>query len=181
MTTILTYVNVSPMLVMGELGFDRGGYSSVMAGTALVSMITSFSAPLALSYFKQRTLMLISQTLLVSAAMVIGFAHLNQWGIPFYLFGFGMICAGFSIGFGVVMSQALSPFSLHAGVASSLLGIAQVCCSALYIWFMGFIGVNALNMLVFMLAIGGVISLSLILFIPMPAHESHYEEVTSSS
>ncbi|UTZ23693.1 MFS transporter [Vibrio campbellii] len=180
-TTILTYVNVSPMLVMGELGFDRGGYSSVMAGTALVSMITSFSAPLALSYFKQRTLMLISQTLLVSAAMVIGFAHLSQWGIPFYLFGFGLICAGFSIGFGVAMSQALSPFSLHAGVASSLLGIAQVCCSALYIWFMGFIGVNALNMLVFMLAIGGVISLSLILFIPMSAHESHYEEVTSSS
>ncbi len=41
-TTILTYVNVSPMLVMGELGFDRGGYSSVMAGTALVSMLTSF-------------------------------------------------------------------------------------------------------------------------------------------
>ncbi|CAE6960963.1 Major facilitator Superfamily [Vibrio sp. B1FIG11] len=102
-------------------------------------------------------------------------------GIPFYLFGFGLICAGFSIGFGVAMSQALNPFSLRAGLASSLLGIAQVCCSALYIWFMGFIGVNALNMLVFVLATGGAISLALILFTPKHAYESHYEEISSPS
>lgn len=54
-TAILTYVNVSPMLIMTELGFDRGRYSYTMALTALVSMLVSFSAPFALNVFKQRT------------------------------------------------------------------------------------------------------------------------------
>ncbi|PFG58497.1 DHA1 family multidrug resistance protein-like MFS transporter [Vibrio sp. ES.051] len=180
-TTILTFVNTSPILIMNMLGFDRGGYSSVMAGTATISMLISFSAPLALSMFKQQTLMVTSQILLACAAIVLSVAHFYNGPSIYYLIGLGLICAGFATGFGVVMSQALSPFSQQAGMASSLLGIAQVCSSAFYIWFMGFIGVSALNMLVFILVLGSVISLALILLIPNPVHESHYEEVTSAS
>ncbi|MCV5802904.1 multidrug transporter subunit MdtL, partial [Escherichia coli] len=66
-TTILTFVNASPIVVMSMLGFDRGGYSSIMAGTATISMLISFSAPLALGIFKQRTLMITSQVLLSCA------------------------------------------------------------------------------------------------------------------
>ncbi|MCV5216400.1 multidrug transporter subunit MdtL, partial [Escherichia coli] len=40
-TTILTFVNASPIVVMSMLGFDRGGYSSIMAGTATISMLIS--------------------------------------------------------------------------------------------------------------------------------------------
>ncbi|MGR5395160.1 MdtL family multidrug efflux MFS transporter [Vibrio alginolyticus] len=180
-TTILTFVNASPIVVMSMLGFDRGGYSSIMAGTATISMLISFSAPLALGIFKQRTLMMSSQVLLVCSAIVLSAAHFHD-GQPFYyVFGLGLICAGFACGFGVAMSQALSPFSQQAGVASSLLGIAQVCSSAFYIWFMGFIGVTALNMLVFILVLGSVISLALILLIPKPVHDTHYEEIPSAT
>ena len=139
-TTILTYVNVSPMLVMDVMGFDRGGYSTTMALTALVSMLASFSAPFLLSIFKQRSLMLFSQGLFAAAAIVLMASGLSLLDQVANLIGFGLICAGFSIGFGVTMSQALSPYSLRAGVASSILGIAQVCASAFYIWLMGLMG-----------------------------------------
>ncbi len=181
-TTILTFVNASPIVVMSMLGFDRGGYSSIMAGTATISMLISFSAPLALGgIFKQRTLMITSQVLLACAAIVLSAAHFHDGQSLYYVFGLGLICAGFACGFGVAMSQALSPFSQQAGVASSLLGIAQVCSSAFYIWFMGFIGVSALNMLVFILVLGSVISLALILLIPKPVHDTHYEEIPSAT
>lgn len=180
-TTILTFVNASPIVVMSMLGFDRGGYSSIMAGTATISMLISFSAPLALGIFKQRTLMITSQVLLACAAIVLSAAHFHDGQSLYYVFGLGLICAGFACGFGVAMSQALSPFSQQAGVASSLLGIAQVCSSAFYIWFMGFIGVSALNMLVFILVLGSVISLALILLIPKPVHDTYYEEIPSAT
>ncbi|HHF0558401.1 TPA: MFS transporter [Vibrio antiquarius] len=180
-TTILTFVNASPIVVMSMLGFDRGGYSSIMAGTATISMLISFSAPLALGIFKQRTLMITSQVLLACAAIVLSAAHFHDGQSLYYVFGLGLICAGFACGFGVAMSQALSPFSQQAGMASSLLGIAQVCSSAFYIWFMGFIGVSALNMLVFILVLGSVISLALILLIPKPVHDTYYEEIPSAT
>lgn len=92
-TTILTFVNASPIVVMSMLGFDRGGYSSIMAGTATISMLISFLAPLALGIFKQRTLMMSSQGLLVCSAIVLSAAHFHD-GQPFYyVFGLGLICA----------------------------------------------------------------------------------------
>ncbi|WEM44727.1 MFS transporter (plasmid) [Photobacterium sp. DA100] len=183
-TTILTYVNVSPMLVMEVMGFDRGGYSTIMALTALVSMITSFSAPFLLSIFRQRSLMLLSQGLFATAATVLVASGVSTLDQIANLIGFGLICAGFSIGFGVTMSQALSPFSLRAGMASSILGIAQVCASAFYIWLMGLLGVSALNMLIIILALGGVISAALILLVALPSMPTSCkanEEITSTS
>ncbi|MFT6132267.1 MAG: DHA1 family multidrug resistance protein-like MFS transporter, partial [Shewanella sp.] len=76
-TAILTFVNVSPMLIMNIMGFSRGEYSIAMALTALVSMLTSFAMPLALSYIKQRSLMLVSQLLFVSAAIILGQTQLS--------------------------------------------------------------------------------------------------------
>ncbi|WP_017219730.1 MFS transporter [Moritella dasanensis] len=176
--TILTYVNVSPLLIMGEMGFDRSEYSTIVAGTALVSMLTSFSAPFALSIFKERSLLLASQILFALAAAMITLTLFLNLNNHLYLFGFGLLCAGFAIGFGVSMSQALSPYSVRAGMASSLLGITQVSCSALYIWLMGAVGINALNMLLTTLIIGSVISLALILWIPKPSHGHQYEKIT---
>ncbi len=56
-TAILSYVNTSPMIVMDILGLTRGEYSTAMALLAMVGMVTAFLAPVALSYFKQTTLM----------------------------------------------------------------------------------------------------------------------------
>ncbi|WP_026339257.1 MFS transporter [Psychromonas ossibalaenae] len=179
-TTILTYVNVSPMLIMGTMDFSRAEYSSIMALTALVSMLASFSAPFALSLFKQRTLMFSAQLLFALAAAVLGFSDLFEFSNSLKLTGFGLLCAGFSIGFGVAMSQALGPFSLRAGMASSVLGIAQVCSSGFYIWLMGLLGVSALHMLIIILAVGGIISLALIQLINSPIRSNLNEEIAST-
>ena len=171
---ILTYVNVSPVLLMETMGFDRGEYSIVMASTALVSMAVSFSTPFALNIFSQRTLMLTSQVLFLAAGVLLASASSHS----LMLAGITLICAGFSVGFGVAMSQALGPFSLRAGVASSVLGIAQVCGSSLWIWLAAVLGLNALNMLIGILIGCSILCIVLLLAIRPIAH---YEEAPQQS
>ncbi|HCN98362.1 MFS transporter [Leclercia adecarboxylata] len=171
---ILTYVNVSPVLLMETMGFDRGEYSTVMALTALVSMAVSFSTPFALNIFRQRTLMLTSQALFLAAGVILATAGSQAM----MLVGITLICAGFSVGFGVAMSQALGPFSLRAGVASSVLGIAQVCGSSLWIWLAAIMGLNALNMLIGVLIGCSMLCITLLLLI-RPA--AHHEEAPQQS
>ena len=144
-SVILTFVNTSPVLLMEIMGFERGEYATIMALTAGVSMTVSFSTPF------------------VSPSHAVS------------LFGITLICAGFSVGFGVAMSQALGPFSLRAGVASSSLGIAQVCGSSLWIWLAAVVGIGAWNMLIGILIACSIVSLLLIMFVapgrPVAAHE----------
>ena len=158
-SVILTFVNTSPVLLMEVMGFDRGEYATTMAMTAGVSMAVSFSTPFALSLFKTRTLMLASQVLFLAAGIVLTLAGTHT----VTLFGFTLICAGFSVGFGVAMSQALGPFTLRAGVASSALGIAQVCGSSLWIWLSAILGLDALNMLIGILIGCSIVSIMLII------------------
>ncbi len=174
---ILSYVNTSPMIVMDSIGFTRAEYSIAMALLAMVGMTTSFSVPFALSYFKQTTLMFTAQITTFLSAIVILAAHLNDDSSTLYMVGFTLISMGFSMGFGVAMSQALSQFSRKAGLASSMLGIGQVSWSALYIWLMATLGVSAVMMLIIALVASGVIGLSIILLL-FPNHnvsEPHEE------
>ncbi|MFM2587627.1 MFS transporter [Vibrio sp. TBV020] len=180
-TAILSYVNTSPMIVMETLNYSRGEYSTAMALLAMVGMSTSFSAPIALTYFKQKTLLITSQVITMMSAIAILAAHLNGDSSTLYMIGFVLISMGFSMGFGVAMSQALSLFSRKAGLASSMLGIAQVSWSALYIWVMALLGVSAVMMLVIALVMGSVIGLSLILLVSnQPSSELH-EKVSCPS
>ncbi|ELR67803.1 Putative transport protein [Photobacterium marinum] len=177
-TAILSYVNTSPMIVMDTLGFTRSEYSTAMALLAMVGMATSFSAPIALSYFKQNTLMVAAQITSLLSAIVILAAHLNGDSSTLYMAGFFLISMSFSMGFGVAMSQALSLFSRKAGLASSMLGIAQVSCSALYIWLMALLGLSAVMMLMIALVASGMIGLSLILLFPHQNVSEHHEETS---
>ncbi|NLS12176.1 MFS transporter [Vibrio sp. SM6] len=152
---ILSYVNASPLMLMETLGFSRGGYSSVMACTALASMITSFSAPILLRYVSQARMLLCSQTLLLIAAILLMSVWSGVVDNRWMLLAFGLVCVGFASGFGIIMSQALSPFSERAGAASSVLGISQVCFSATYIWFMGVIGLSGIEMLLVAVLLAG--------------------------
>ena len=173
-TAILTYVNVSPVLMMEVMGFERGTYSMAMALMALVSMVVSFSTPFALTLFKPRTLMVTSQVLFFIAGVLLSLSTSQTMT----MLGLGLICAGFSAGFGVAMSQALGPFTLRAGVASSVLGIAQVCGSSLWIWLAAIMGLNALNMLIGVL-IGCSMLCILLLLLIRPA--AHHEEAPQQS
>ena len=176
-TAILTYVNVSPVLMMEEMGFDRGTYSMAMALMAMISMAVSFSTPFALSLFTPRTLMLTSQVLFLAAGLALSLATRQT----LTLIGLGMICAGFSVGFGVAMSQALGPFTLRAGVASSVLGIAQVCGSSLWIWLAAIIGLSAMNMLIGILIACSIVSLVLLLVVTPPRVAQYDEEAAVES
>jgi Arabinose efflux permease len=176
-SVILTFVNTSPVLLMEVMGFERGEYATTMALTAGVSMAVSFSTPFALSIFKPRTLMLTSQVLFLAAGIVLTLSPSNTITI----FGITLICAGFSVGFGVAMSQALGPFALRAGVASSTLGIAQVCGSSLWIWLAAVLGIGALNMLIGIL-IGCSILSSLLIFTITPNRSTQrHEEIHQPS
>lgn len=115
--------------------------------------------------------MLTSQTLFLIAGVVLSLAASQ----PITMLGLGMICAGFSVGFGVAMSQALGPFTLRAGVASSALGIAQVCGSSLWIWLAAIIGLSAMNMLIGILIACSIVSIVLILVVS-PARATQYDE-----
>ncbi|MXF48281.1 MdtL family multidrug efflux MFS transporter [Raoultella sp. Lac2] len=176
-TAILTYVNVSPVLMMEEMGFDRGHYSMAMALMALVSMTVSFSTPFALTLFKPRTLMLTSQVMFFIAGTLLSLATSQT----VTMLGLALICAGFSVGFGVAMSQALGPFTLRAGVASSVLGIAQVCGSSLWIWLAAIIGLSAMNMLIGILIACSIVSLVLILAAAPVRVAQHNEETPVES
>ncbi|WP_274026214.1 MFS transporter [Vibrio parahaemolyticus] len=175
---ILSYVNTSPMIVMDSIGFTRAEYSIAMALLAMVGMTTSFSVPFALSYFKQTTLMFTAQITTFLSAIVILAAHLNGDSSTLYMVGFTLISMGFSMGFGVAMSQALSQFSRKAGLASSMLGIGQVSWSALYIWLMATLGVSAVMMLIIALVASGVIGLSIILLFPNHNVSEPHEEIS---
>lgn len=175
---ILSYVNTSPMIVMDSIGFTRAEYSIAMALLAMVGMTTSFSVPFALSYFKQTTLMFTAQITTLLSAIVILAAHLNGDSSTLYMVGFTLISMGFSMGFGVAMSQALSQFSRKAGLASSMLGIGQVSWSALYIWLMATLGVSAVMMLIITLVASGVIGLSIILLFPNHNVSEPHEEIS---
>ncbi|MBM5009435.1 MFS transporter [Vibrio parahaemolyticus] len=175
---ILSYVNTSPMIVMDSVGFTRAEYSIAMALLAMVGMTTSFSVPFALSYFKQTTLMFTAQITTLLSAIVILAAHLNGDSSTLYMVGFTLISMGFSMGFGVAMSQALSQFSRKAGLASSMLGIGQVSWSALYIWLMATLGVSAVMMLIIALVASGVIGLSIILLFPNHNVSEPHEEIS---
>ncbi len=176
-TAILTYVNVSPVLMMEEMGFDRGQYSMAMALMALVSMTVSFSTPFALTLFKPRTLMLTSQVMFFTAGTLLSLATSQT----VTMLGLALICAGFSVGFGVAMSQALGPFTLRAGVASSVLGIAQVCGSSLWIWLAAIIGLSAMNMLIGILIGCSIVSIVLILAASSVRAAQHNEEIPVES
>ncbi|MFH7827388.1 MFS transporter [Kluyvera chengduensis] len=173
-SVILTFVNTSPVLLMEVMGFDRGEYATTMAMTAGISMAVSFSTPFALSLFKPRTLMLASQVLFLAAGIVLTLASTHA----VTLFGLTLICAGFSVGFGVAMSQALGPFSMRAGVASSVLGIAQVCGSSLWIWLSAVLGLNALNMLIGILIGCSIVCILLIISVAPHRSATAHEEAS---
>ncbi|WP_312628034.1 MFS transporter [Scandinavium sp.] len=176
-TAILTYVNISPVLLMDVLHFDRGEYSTIMALTALVSMGVAFSTPFALTKFRQRSLILMAQGLFFVAAVVLATA--TSTGV--ILSGLTLVCAGFSLGFGVTMSQALGPFRQRAGVASSILGIAQVCGSSLYIWLAALSGVSALNMLIGILISCSMVCILLTTFVSARAGAPDHEKIPDHS
>lgn len=161
-SVILTLVNTSPVLLMEAMGFERREYATFMAMTSVVSMTVSFATPFALNFFMPRMLMMASQWLFLLAGLILVFSSSHTM----ILTGLILICMGFPLGFGVAMSQALGPFSQRAGVASSTLGIAQVCGSSLWIWLTAMAGISSLNMLTGVLIGCSIVSLTLLMFFP---------------
>lgn len=170
MAVILTYVNVSPIILMTNLNFTTGQYSTAMTLLAMVSMTTSFLMPKLISLFNSQSILYFALSLFLLNAFILFlflfyFSHI---GLLFIVFAFCGV--GFSMQFGIIMSQALSPFARRAGIASSVLAISQLSFASFYIWLMGWVGVQSVNMLFIILLATGIIGITL-LILPSRASE----------
>ncbi|BDY04455.1 MdtL family multidrug efflux MFS transporter [Ferrimonas sp. YFM] len=155
---ILSFVENSPLILITELGISKGEYSLVMSSTALISMTSAFMTPKLLRLWGESRVLSLAQGMFLVAGVLLAAPH-NA--LSLYL-GFAAICSGFSMGFGIATSQALSPCRESAGLASSVLGVSQVAGSACYIWVMGLIGTPPMVNLLAILFVAGVINLILI-------------------
>ncbi|WP_260846941.1 MdtL family multidrug efflux MFS transporter [Shewanella algae] len=163
-TAILTFVNTSPMLLMEQLGLDSGGYASAMGGLALVSMVMAFISPWLIDSIGQQRMLQLSQLAFALAATVLLLAASLATELWLYLLGIGFVCAGFSVGFGVTMSQALAPFAQRSALASSILGICQISWSGAFIAISAWFGLTASTMLILSLLIAALGSMILLYF-----------------
>lgn len=163
-TAILTFVNTSPMLLMEQLGLDSGGYASAMGGLALVSMVMAFISPWLIDSIGQQRMLQLSQLAFALAATVLLLAASLAAELWLYLLGIGFVCAGFSVGFGVTMSQALAPFAQRSALASSILGICQISWSGAFIAISSWFGLTASTMLILSLLIAALGSIILLYF-----------------
>ncbi|WP_345861302.1 MdtL family multidrug efflux MFS transporter [Shewanella algae] len=163
-TAILTFVNTSPMLLMEQLRLDSGGYASAMGGLALVSMVMAFISPWLIDSIGQQRMLQLSQLAFALAATVLLLAASLAAELWLYLLGIGFVCAGFSVGFGVTMSQALAPFAQRSALASSILGICQISWSGAFIAISAWFGLTASTMLILSLLIAALGSIILLYF-----------------
>ncbi len=162
MGVILTYVNVSPMILMGQMQFTSGQYSVAMALLAVVSMSISFSMPKIITAFNSRSVLYTALGLFFLNAVLLGIFLCVADYVVLLLIVFGLCGAGFSLMSGIIMSQALSPFVTRAGMASSVLAISQLSFASAYIWIMAQAGVPSVTMLFIILlttALAGAILL----------------------
>lgn len=149
MSVILTYVNISPIVIMQQMHYTTGQYSTAITLLSMISMITSFMMPKILTKLRYKTIL---YTGLLSFLVAAIFLFIGKNSEPRWFFvSFSLCGAGFALLFGIIMSQALSPFSQRAGLASSILGISQLSFASLYIWIMGWMGISAINMLMVIL------------------------------
>ncbi|MBI6215530.1 MFS transporter [Proteus sp. DFP240708] len=150
MSVILTYVNISPIVIMQQMHYTTGQYSTAITLLSMVSMATSFMMPKILTKLRYETILYTGLSSFLGAVI---FLFIGKNSDPRWFFASFSLCgAGFALLFGIIMSQALSPFSQRAGLASSILGISQLSFASLYIWTMGWLGISALNMLMVILS-----------------------------
>lgn len=151
MGVILTYVNVSPIILMGQMQFTSGQFSAAMALLAMVSMSVSFSMPKIIAAFSSSAILYTALGLFLLNAALLGIFLSGAEYTLILIIVFGLCGAGFSLMFGIIMSQALSPFAKRAGMASSVLAIAQLSFASLYIRLMAAAETGAVAMLLIIL------------------------------
>ncbi|EMG9507997.1 MFS transporter [Proteus mirabilis] len=155
MAVILTYVNISPIVVMQQMNYSTGEYSILMTSLAMISMTISFLMPKILMKYRYKHILSVG---FICFGIGIIFLFIGKKSdMRWFFITFALCGSGFALLFGIIMSQALSPFSQRAGVASSVLGISQLSFSSLYIWVMGWIEVSSINMLVVILFISCIV------------------------
>ena len=141
MTCILTYVSISPMILMTQKGLATAEYARMMMIMAMISMITSFLAPWLLRRLHKHSLLALAHGGLGLALLLIQASHLeSSWSLWLLLTGFAFTCIGFSASFGIAMGEALAGCRHQIALASATLCLAQITVSAGYIWLMGWLG-----------------------------------------
>lgn len=108
MSVILTYVNISPIVIMQQMHYTTGQYSTAITLLSMVSMITSFMMLKILTKLRYETILYTGLSSFLAAVIFIGKNSDFRW----FFVSFSLCGAGFALLFGIIMSQALSPFTV---------------------------------------------------------------------
>ncbi|RYV01672.1 multidrug transporter MdtL [Shewanella sp. OPT22] len=162
--SILTYVNVSPMILMTGLSFTINEYAIAMGLLSLMSMFTSFITPVLLKTYQQSHLIFTTQILYLFGAMITSLASMFDARILLTLLGMSCVCIGFALSFGILMSQAVHSFKHKAGLANSILAVSQIIVSSLFITLGAWLALTPENILIYALLFTATISTILLTY-----------------
>lgn len=105
MSVILTYVNISPIVIMQQMHYTTGQYSTAITLLSMVSMATSFMMPKILTKLRYETILYTGLSSFLGAVI---FLFIGKNSDPRWFFASFSLCgAGFALLFGIIMSQAL--------------------------------------------------------------------------
>jgi DHA1 family bicyclomycin/chloramphenicol resistance-like MFS transporter len=131
LAAILSYVSYAPLWLIGHLQISKVAFSLLFGLNACAGIFCSFTAPILINRYGNRTLVFIALSCMLGAALLLmvfnslfnfqGFNAALAFMLPIIL-----LSAGLSFALGPATSMALSQFGDRAGSASALLGFTQM-------------------------------------------------------
>jgi len=150
MAIIIAYVSSSPAWLMVKLGLDQQSFVYWFSINAVFNIIACFLAPKFLRKYGARVTIGFGMVLIIAAGILM--LTLLTWHSPVAFMLPVMISSlGFSLLMGACAGQALAPFGDKAGSASALLGFIQMAGSAVIVYLLQLLPINAAEQLVLLM------------------------------
>ena len=132
MSAILAFVAQAPNYLMQVNGLSESDFTFWFSLNALVSIISSFTAPQLIKRAQQLTLIIGLLLMTVSGGLLI-LINLYNAQISYFMMTIFISSIGFSLVLGAAAGNALEPFKNNAGKASALLGMMQMSGAGLLV------------------------------------------------
>lgn len=131
MAAILCYVSYSPMWLIEKMGMTELSFSGLFGLNAAINIGACFSAPLVIKKLGNRATIILAQSLLLLAAILLFslyqlLPHQGLVGALSFMLPMMLLCIGFALLLGPATSMALAGFGERAGTATAILGFIQM-------------------------------------------------------
>jgi DHA1 family bicyclomycin/chloramphenicol resistance-like MFS transporter len=146
MSIILAYVTSSPAWLMATLGLDREAFVYWFSINAVLNIIGCVVAPRILVNWGARLTIGTGMVTLIGSGFLM--LALRDWQDPMgFMLPIMLSSLGFSMLMGACAGQALCAFGQNAGTASAMLGFIQMSGSALVVFLLQMLPINATDQL----------------------------------